>query len=89
MWAGMEAVAPSLAYDDAVMGDGRLPRERLAAVAVPVLSLVGGASPAWLREAGEAVADAVPQGSCRVLPGQTHMVDPDVLAPILTEYLEG
>ena len=47
MWAGMEAIAPSLAYDDAVMGDGLVPRDRLASIAVPVLSVAGGASTAW------------------------------------------
>ncbi|MFJ9820554.1 alpha/beta fold hydrolase [Streptomyces sp. NPDC101151] len=89
MWAGMEAVAPSLAYDNAVMGGGLLPRERLAAISVPVLSVAGGASPQWLLEAGRAVAEAVPQGSYRVLEGQTHMVDPQVLGPVLTEFLTG
>ncbi|WEO95145.1 alpha/beta hydrolase [Streptomyces sp. FXJ1.172] len=86
MWAGMEAVAPSLAYDDTVMGDGLLPRERLAAVSVPVLSVAGGASPQWMREAARAVADTVPQGTYRVLEGQTHMVDPQVLGPVLADY---
>ncbi|KUN81920.1 hydrolase [Streptomyces bungoensis] len=89
MWAGMESVAPSLAYDDAVMGDGLLPRERLAAIPVPVLSVVGGASPEWMREAARVVAETVPQGSHRVLEGQTHMVEPDVLGPVLAEFLAG
>ena len=38
MWAAMESMAPSLAYDDAVMGDGSVPREMLAGIGVPVLS---------------------------------------------------
>ncbi|MFG2576046.1 alpha/beta fold hydrolase [Streptomyces sp. NPDC048481] len=89
MWAGMEAVAPTLAYDDAVMGDGRPPRERLASVGVPVLALAGGASPPWLREAVRTVAEAVPDGVYRTLEGQTHMVDPALLAPVLAEFLGG
>ncbi|WP_432029175.1 alpha/beta fold hydrolase [Streptomyces sp. 1222.5] len=89
MWAGMESVAPSLAYDDAVMGDGLLPRARLAAITVPVLSVVGGASPEWMREAGRVVADTVPEGTYRVLEGQTHMVEPDVLGPVLAGFLTG
>ncbi|MFF9154216.1 alpha/beta fold hydrolase [Streptomyces sp. NPDC014846] len=89
MWAGMEAVAPSLAYDDAVMGDGLLPRARLAAITVPVLSVVGGASPEWMREAGRVLADTVPEGTYRVLEGQTHMVEPDVLGPVLAGFLTG
>ena len=34
MWAGMESIAPSLAYDDAVMGDGSAPRELLSSIPV-------------------------------------------------------
>ncbi|MFI5978754.1 alpha/beta fold hydrolase [Streptomyces sp. NPDC051452] len=89
MWAGMEAAAPSLAYDDAVMGDGLLPRERLAAISVPVLSVAGGASPEWMREASRAVAQAVPRGRHEVLEGQTHMVEPDVLGPVLADFVTG
>ncbi|TWV30340.1 alpha/beta hydrolase [Streptomyces misionensis] len=87
MWPGLEAAAPSLAYDDAVMADGLLPRDRLAAVPVPVLAIAGGASPDWMRQACRDIADAVPRGEYRVLEGQTHMVEPDVLGPVLTEYL--
>ncbi|MFF9770824.1 alpha/beta fold hydrolase [Streptomyces sp. NPDC014636] len=89
MWAGMEAVAPSLAHDDAVMGDGLLPRDRLAAITVPVLSVAGGASPEWMRTASREIAETVPKGAYRVLEGQTHMVEPEVLGPVLTEFLAG
>lgn len=86
MWAGMEAVAPSLAHDDAVMGGGLVPRARLASVAVPVLAVAGGASPSWMREGTRAVAESVPEGTYRSLDGQTHMVEPDALGPVLTEF---
>ncbi|MFI2379688.1 alpha/beta fold hydrolase [Streptomyces sp. NPDC018964] len=86
MWAGMESLAPSLAYDDAVMGDGSVPRELLASIGVPVLSIAGDASPAWMREAARAIAESVPRGTYRTLEGQTHMVEPDVLAPVLAEF---
>ncbi|MFF4958655.1 alpha/beta fold hydrolase [Streptomyces sp. NPDC001222] len=86
MWADMEALAPTLAYDDAVMGDGLVPRERLASVTVPVLAVAGGASPEWLRRAAEAVAQAVPRGTYRTLRDQDHMVEPQVLAPVLAEF---
>ncbi|MGW2641064.1 alpha/beta fold hydrolase [Streptomyces sp. NPDC001348] len=86
MWADMEAVAPTLAYDDAVMGGGLVPRDRLAAITVPVLAVAGAASPDWLRGATHAVAEAAPRGTYRELADQTHMVDPDVLAPVLTEF---
>ncbi|GGV31742.1 alpha/beta fold hydrolase [Streptomyces griseoflavus] len=89
MWAAMESMAASLAYDDAVMGDGSVPRELLAGIGVPVLSIAGDASPAWMREAARAIAEAVPRGTYRALGGQTHMVEPDVLAPVLADFFRG
>lgn len=86
MWPGMEAIAPTLAYDNAAMGDGLVPRECLASLPVPVLAVAGGASPEWMREAARAVADTAPEGTYRMLDGQTHMVDPQVLAPVLTRF---
>ncbi|MFJ9661679.1 alpha/beta fold hydrolase [Streptomyces griseoflavus] len=89
MWAAMESMAASLAYDDAVMGDGSVPRELLSGIGVPVLSIAGDASPAWMREAARAIAEAVPRGTYRALGGQTHMVEPDVLAPVLADFFRG
>ncbi|WP_405888690.1 alpha/beta fold hydrolase [Streptomyces sp. NBC_01136] len=86
VWPGMEAIAPTLAYDNAAMGDGLVPRERLASLTVPVLAVAGGASPEWMREAARAVADTAPEGTYRMLEGQTHMVDPQALAPVLAEF---
>jgi RNA polymerase sigma-70 factor, ECF subfamily len=89
MWPALEALAPSLAHDSAVMGDSRgaaLPAERLAAVPVPTLVLDGGASPAWMREVARRVAGALPAGEHRTLEGQTHAVAPEVLALVLEEF---
>ncbi len=86
MWPGMEAIAPTLVYDDAALGDGLVPVERLASLSVPVLTIAGGASPEWMRQAARNAADAAPDGTYRVLDGQTHMVDPAVLAPLLMEF---
>jgi pimeloyl-ACP methyl ester carboxylesterase len=92
MWPALEALAPSLAYDSAVMGDsggGSLPTERLAAVAAPTLVLDGGASPAWMREVARLVANTLPGGQHRRLEGQTHDVAPEALAPVLEEFFAG
>ncbi|MFI1166810.1 alpha/beta fold hydrolase [Streptomyces sp. NPDC020801] len=89
MWASMEAIAHTLAYDNAVMGDGLVPRDLLASVTVPVLAVAGGASPGWLREAAKAVASAAPQGAYRTLEGQSHAVEPEALAPVLAEFFAG
>jgi hypothetical protein len=39
-----------------------------------------------MGEAARAVADAVPQGTYRLLEDQTHRVDPHALAPVLAEF---
>ncbi|MFC0506257.1 alpha/beta fold hydrolase [Micromonospora costi] len=85
-WAAFEAIAPTLAYDDAVLGDGHVPRDRAAAVTVPTLVLAGGASPARLQRPAEATAAALPGATYRVLDGQTHDVSPEALAPVLVDF---
>jgi len=90
MFKRLKVVAHTLAYDAAVMGDtqsGRpLPRTRWSEVATPTLVIAGGKSPAWLHAGAEELAGIVPGAESRVLPGQTHMVKPKVLAPMLAGW---
>ncbi len=86
VWATFESVAQTLAYDAAVMGDSSVPAERAASVAVPTLVIDGGASPSWMREAADALADVLPASDRLTLEGQTHDVAPEVLAPALQEF---
>jgi pimeloyl-ACP methyl ester carboxylesterase len=88
-WVGMEAIAPTLAYDSEVMGDSRggtIPVDVVGRVTPPTLVLVGGASPAWMIDVGRQIADAMPNGRHRVLEGQEHVVHPELLAPVLAEF---
>jgi alpha-beta hydrolase superfamily lysophospholipase len=86
-WAESEAVAPTLAYEAAVMGPGNaLPTAQLAAVTQPTLVLTGGSSPAWMTNAGKAVAGTIPGAVHRVLDAQAHNVSPAALAPELLEF---
>ncbi|MGX1881415.1 hypothetical protein [Streptomyces sp. NPDC055287] len=82
-----EAVAPTPAYDDVVMGDGTVPVERPASVGPPVLVVDGGASPPAMRDAARRVAGTVRRGRHRTLTGQVHDVAPRVLAPVLREFV--
>jgi pimeloyl-ACP methyl ester carboxylesterase len=84
-WPAFEAIAPTLGYDDAVLGDGSVPAEA-GAVKVPTLVLDGGASPASLRDASAALAAAVPDAEHGTLPDQTHDVSADALAPVLIDF---
>lgn len=85
-WATLEAIAPTLAYDDEVLGGGSVPRDLASTIAVPALVLAGGASPRSLQQAAKATADALPTAEHRTLDGQTHDVAPDALAPVLVEF---
>ncbi|MGV9313864.1 alpha/beta fold hydrolase [Streptomyces sp. NPDC003691] len=86
VWPGLEAVAHTLPYDDAVTGDGSVPLRLLHEVPVRVMVTDGGASPAAVREAAKLVADALPRGRHRTLTGQTHEPSPYVLAPVLETF---
>jgi pimeloyl-ACP methyl ester carboxylesterase len=85
-WSRFEAIAPTLAYDDAVLGDGSVPVPVAASIAVPTLLLDGGSSPQTLRAATEATAKAIPGARYRTLEGQTHDVAADAIAPVLIEF---
>jgi pimeloyl-ACP methyl ester carboxylesterase len=86
-WAQAEAVAHTLAYEAEVMGPGNaLPAPLLAALTQPTLVLNGGNSPAWMTNAGQAVAGAIPGAAHRVLAGQAHNVSAEALSPELLEF---
>jgi pimeloyl-ACP methyl ester carboxylesterase len=84
-WAALAAIAPTLAYDDAILAGGRVP-DGLASITIPALVLAGGSSPHDLQQAAKAVADALPGAGFETLRGQTHDVHPDALAPALIRF---
>ncbi|MGA0567238.1 alpha/beta fold hydrolase [Rathayibacter sp. KR2-224] len=86
-WPGMTALAPTLAYDDAVMGDSRIPVDLVASIAAPVLALAGGASPDMMRFGAREVAECARGGEFDVLEGQGHDADPAVLGARIRELL--
>jgi pimeloyl-ACP methyl ester carboxylesterase len=88
MWPGLEAVAHTLAYDAACLGDGRPPTERLAAVTQPTLVATGGGQE-FFEQAADAIAASLPHAQRLTLEGQTHLVDPKALAPVLARFFGG
>jgi pimeloyl-ACP methyl ester carboxylesterase len=87
-WPGMEAVAPTLAYDHAaILGEPwSVPAELAARVPVPTLVMSGDAGLPFMPGAARVLSKAIPQGELRMLAGQTHDVKPGVLAPVLVEF---
>ena len=86
IWRKLTAVAHTLPYDAAVMRGFEGPTARLASIKVPTLALHGSKTDPRLKKATRAVADAVPGAQYRTLDGQTHNVNPAVLAPAVTEF---
>jgi pimeloyl-ACP methyl ester carboxylesterase len=92
MWSKLKAIAHTLPYDGAIVGDFQkgkpLPASRWASVTVPALVMDGGKSPQWMRHGNRSLASALPNARYRTLEGQTHMLKPAAHAPILVEFFK-
>ncbi|MEU0917838.1 alpha/beta fold hydrolase [Streptomyces cyaneofuscatus] len=86
LWPGLEALAHTLAYDDALLGDGAIPADRFAAVTARTLVVCGGFSSARARASTRTLAEALPRARHRTLTGQMREVAPQVLAPVLADF---
>lgn len=94
VWPGLEAVAHTLAYGWACLGDGQPPTARLATITQPTLVATGTRLDPHMSElppdafarAAAVIAASIPHAERRSIEGQTHMVDPQALAPVLVEF---
>ncbi|WP_329207150.1 alpha/beta hydrolase [Streptomyces sp. NBC_00683] len=86
LWKSLEALAHTLAYDDALLGNGTVPAERFASVTARTLVVCGGFSPDRTRETTLALAAAVPRARHRTLTGQTRDLAPQAIAPVLADF---
>jgi pimeloyl-ACP methyl ester carboxylesterase len=84
-WPGMEAVAPTLAYDHtAILGPvASVPAGLAARVRTPALVMYGDASFPFMRDTAAALSQAMPHAQFLTLAGQTHEVNPGVLSSAL------
>jgi pimeloyl-ACP methyl ester carboxylesterase len=88
MWPMLEAVAPTIAYDAAALGeDASVPTARAASLAIPTLVMDGEVSEwPFMRVTAVALANAIPNARHRTLERQTHEVAAEVIAPVLIEF---
>jgi pimeloyl-ACP methyl ester carboxylesterase len=87
MWKGLEKLAPTLVYDSQVLGEGHsLPATLLSRVRTPTLVMHGGAGSPAMRDAAQAISEAIPKAELRTLARQTHGVSPKALAPVLERF---
>lgn len=92
MWPGLEAVAHTIAYDGRIVGDtmsGRPLRTDLGdKVGVPVLVLHGTGTWPFLATGARAIAELLPTATLEPVPGENHSTTPDMLAPVLREFIQ-
>jgi hypothetical protein len=90
VWSSLTALAHTIPYDQAVMGDtvsGRpLDRATWARVTIPTLVISGGKSPAWVQAAADALMEILPAGDRRILERQGHNVSMGVLAGAVADF---
>jgi pimeloyl-ACP methyl ester carboxylesterase len=85
-WAAMAKMDFTLNYDFAVLGDGQVPEEVVRAIAVPTLVMTGEKSMPFMAPTADRIASLMPNGQRRTLAGQTHQVQGDVVAPIVSAF---
>jgi pimeloyl-ACP methyl ester carboxylesterase len=86
VWPKLKAVAHTLPYDAAIMGDYSLPAQRLASIEKATLVMSGEKTDVRLRHAVLAVAKALRLAQHRTLKDQTHDVKAESVAPVLVEF---
>ena len=88
MWPLWEAVGQTLWYDHAALlgEEASIPIERAARVKIPTLVMSGSESFPFMEETARVLIKAMPIAQHRILPGQTHEVLSDALAPVLIEF---
>ena len=93
MWPQIEAVAHTIPYDGAIMGEtmsgNPATLKKWASVTVPTLVMVGGASPAFFHNGAQTLVDILSNATLRTLAGQDHGPADDLLAPVLAEFFNG
>lgn len=92
-WPGMLAMAPTIAYDNAILGDRRsVPVAVASKVTAITLVMDGGASAQatpFMRATAEKLGRSIPNAGRHTIPGQDHNVDAKALAPVLVRFFEG
>ena len=90
-WAGMVAMAPTLPYDVAAVGEDRsVPVARVARIHAKALIVDGGANHEampFMRTSADRIAEAIPGARRRTIAGQHHNVSPEAIAPVLIGFL--
>ena len=82
VWPALRALAPTLRYDAACLGDGPPPAARLAAVLTQPVGLPAD----FFAAAADATAAHIPDVRRMTIGAPGHFPDPALLGPILTAF---
>jgi pimeloyl-ACP methyl ester carboxylesterase len=89
-WKQMEQLAGTLPYDTEILGDTGLgkpfSKNKWGNVNIPTLVLSGSKSAKWSQNSMQHLATVLPNAKHHTLKGQTHIVNPQVLAQKLIEF---
>jgi pimeloyl-ACP methyl ester carboxylesterase len=89
-WSSMVAMAPTIAYDNAVLGEDRTVPVGIAAnVKAATLVMDGSASSGpmpFMRATADKLGQVIPGAQRQVIGGQAHDVSAKALAPILLKF---
>ncbi|MFG2247101.1 alpha/beta fold hydrolase [Spirillospora sp. NPDC048823] len=92
MWSGLEAIAPTIAYDGRNVGDtmsGKPLRADLwNRIDVPILAMHGNDTWPFIATGTRALAEHLPTATLKPVPGENHSTTPDVLAAALREFIK-
>jgi len=91
-WTPLLPIAHTLAYDAACLNDGSPPRAWLSSISQPVLLITrveqdaAMSDIAFFTAAADAVAQVIENAKRITVPAPSHVVDPETLAPVLTNF---
>jgi pimeloyl-ACP methyl ester carboxylesterase len=99
MWAGLEAMAPTLVYEIIILGDTESgspePLRKWAGVEVPTLVMDGTVTlgsvegHTWMRHGADELARVLPHAQRCIMEGQDHGPAPELLAGALKQFFIG
>jgi len=84
----LKAVAHTLPYDVAILGDFSLPKQKAASLKVPTLVGGGTKSPVSMQQSVKLLAKAIPGAELKMFEGQTHNISAKALAPALVDFFK-
>ncbi|HEX6759215.1 MAG TPA: alpha/beta fold hydrolase [Propionibacteriaceae bacterium] len=93
-WTPLLPIAHTLAYDAACLNDGSPPRTRLSSISQPVLLITRAEQDpavsdiAFFTAAADAVERVIESARRITVAAPTHVVDPEALAPVLTNFFD-